>query len=169
MFEQGHTSRFGELGVQTKYLDREGDLVDYSLAGRLSLRPEFKIAGAIIVAVTVFVMNLFVGQQRATEYFFHHVSMLVHLDAASTVEAAVSRRDEVASFRNGSPFATSVTALGAAKAIFVAEAGKATVSVFQAFALCGCTTICTLESGRVHTFGHVGLYTERGVLVKEFV
>lgn len=167
MFEQGHTSCFGELGVQTKHLDREDDLVDYSLARGLSLRPKFEIVGAVIIAVAVFVMYVFVGQQFPSKYFFHHDTMLVKLDAASAMDSSIARRNEVTSIGDGTGAPTFVPALYTAESLLPVVPQKLAVgfsSDFWSFPVL--TTISTLEHGRGLAV-HVERYNPYSVLVKE--
>lgn len=159
MFEQGHTSGFGEFGVQTKYLDRECDLVDDALAGGLFFRPKFKVVDFVVQAVTVFVVHVFAFVQRATQVLRHENTVLKVFASASEMKSPIAARMNVAVLVYGSPLATFVTALDAAKAVFVAKTRQASVFVLQTLTFCGRSTICTLEGGRVHAFGHEAHYT----------
>lgn len=159
MFEQGHTSCFGEFRIQPEHVDRERDLVDNSLSGWLGLRPKFKVVWGVVQAVAVFVVNVLVFEKRAPKNLLHDDAVLVRLSTVSVVETPVARRMHMTFGIYRSPLTAFVAALGAAKTVLVAEARQASVSVLQTLALCGCTTICTLKGGRIHAFGHEAHYT----------
>jgi hypothetical protein len=65
-----------EVGVQAKYLDSEGYLVDDALAGTVAATEKFKVCKAVVLAVAVYVVHGFFAVKLATERLSHHIAML---------------------------------------------------------------------------------------------
>jgi hypothetical protein len=103
---QTHTSIFGELGIQGQHLDGEGNLVDYALAGRLLLRPQFQIAWSVVVSIAVLVVHVFMFFERTFESLRHQYAMLVGFFTVSIMQPSISRRMQVAVFVNRSTTST---------------------------------------------------------------
>jgi hypothetical protein len=75
---QFDTCRFGEFGVQAKYLDRKGDFVDHALAGSVPTAKQFQVFWGIVAAVAINVVHRFFGKQVASERFGHDVPVFHH-------------------------------------------------------------------------------------------
>ena len=132
-------SSFGELGVQSQYLDGELHLVDDALSVGLVARPEFEVRKAVVEAVAILVMYAFKFGQRATKMFRHCVTVFQHFAAAPKVEHHVSGRMHVAFGVDRAPRATFIAAFFAAEFLtHVVSAGttvlKATHTTFFRYA-----------------------------------
>jgi hypothetical protein len=162
-----HTSSFGKLGVQRQYLDREGNFVYHTLAGRLFFCPQFKIVWRVVEAVTVFVMNVFVLFERAPENLSHRLSVLVGFLASPKMQPPISRRMNVAFFVYRTPLTTFPAAFLRAKAGFSVVAEKlplfgAKAVVFFDFSAARAREVCRF-------LAHGWTYTALEPYVKEIV
>lgn len=75
---QSHTSSFGELGIQSQYLDCESYLVDDTLAGTVAAVEKLKVIHRVVLAVAIFVVDSFFGKKLATKMFGHDVTVFKH-------------------------------------------------------------------------------------------
>jgi hypothetical protein len=134
-----------ELGVQSQYFDGELHLVDDTLAGRLSFRPQLKILRIVVQSVSVLVVDIFSIVKRSSENLGHHKTMLKDFTATAQVDAAVSARVDVAVFVNRSPSASLVTAFTAAKSLLFVVARMLAVFGLAQLALASLSTKFTLK------------------------
>lgn len=164
---QPHTSSFGKFGVQSEYLDREGNLVYHTLAGRLFFCPQFQIVQRVVEAVTIFVVNVFVCFERAAKSFCHQYPVLVGFLSPAKMQSPISRRMDVAFFVYRSPLTTFPAAFLRAKAGFSVVAEKlplfgAKAVVFFDFSAARAREVCRF-------LAHGWPYTALEPYVKEIV
>lgn len=65
----------GELGIQSKYLDCECDLVGYALAGAVAAGEQFKVFRSVVLSIAVDVVHRFFLEQFTAKSFRHYVAM----------------------------------------------------------------------------------------------
>lgn len=83
------------MTVQIKNLTRPPDEVNDALAVRMGLRPQFKIIWAIIVALSVLVVDGLAWQERPTDHIAHYETVLC--DVAVSAHRIIRReREDVA-------------------------------------------------------------------------
>lgn len=155
-----------ELGVQTQYLDRKGDLVDHALAGRLHLAPQFQIFWPVVEAITVFVVNVLTLAQVAAKYLCHDYAVFKRLTASPQMQATVSSRVHVTSRVYGAPTASFVAALSRTKTLLVVVVAMLSVSGLAKLANARFTTEFALKR-RWGSAVHVALLASVPILVKE--
>lgn len=117
MFNQFDTSRLGEFGIQTKYLDRKSDLVGDTLSGRLLFHPQLQIGRRVVQTITVFVMYVFAFAQRTSKRFGHEHAVLVGFSTTAEMQPPVSRRMHVAVRIYWRSFSASVSAVTRAESL----------------------------------------------------
>jgi hypothetical protein len=120
---QFYPRAFGKLRVQAKYLDSEFNFVGHALAARLPCGPKLQIGWLIIVAVAIFVVNVFISPQLAAQNTRHDHAVFVKLLPTALVDSAVSGRNQVSVWRNGTPSAALPPTFFAAKFLPVVVAG----------------------------------------------
>lgn len=74
--DQSDARRCGEFGVQADHFNREGDLVGDALTGTMSTGEKLKIFKAIVLSVSVDVMNGLLGEKSAPEMLGHDPAVL---------------------------------------------------------------------------------------------
>ena len=109
----------GEFGVESQHLYREVDFVDYALAGRLTLGPQFEVAWRIVQAIAVFVMNIFTFVKRPIKHFGHDDTMLELFSSAAEMQAPVSGRMNMPFRIDWAPAASFVSAFFRTKSLAV--------------------------------------------------
>jgi hypothetical protein len=149
-------SSFGELGVQSQYLDGELHLVDDALAGWLIPGPKLKIRNIIESSVAIFVMNRLYGCQRAAEMFRHYVAVLRDFSATSKMQPDVARLLNVAFGVDRSPRTSFPAAFLAAEFLLHVVAGMATVFGSAKLPIAGFAAQFTLKC-RSGLLVHIGL------------
>ncbi len=165
---QPYTSGFGELGVQSQYLDGERHLVDDALAGRLHFYPQLQIARRVVEAVTVLVVNIFELFEWAAEGFCHKHAVLKRFFTSAKVQSPVSRRMDVAFWADRAPRAAFPPAFFRAEFLLHVVAGVPAVFGAAQIALFGFAAQLALKS-RWWFATHVAQLLGRPTLVKETV
>lgn len=163
---QFDAGRFGELGVQSKYLDRKGNLVDYALSWRLLLYPKFEVVRIIVDFVSILVMDVFAFAKRAIEHLFHDKLVFEFFLAAQQVYSNISRRVHMPFGIYRASFSAFITTGYRAKTLFSVISGQRAVFVFEFAVGLGLAAKIALKS-RDWLFAHSVQLALRTVPVKE--
>lgn len=167
-FERYETGRPSEFGVGADHFDRERNFVDNTLPSRLPLAPKFKIAGSVVDAVSVFVVNSLVRLELTSEKRRHHFSMLEYFFAPAKIYSHVSRRVSVSFRIYWSSLAPFVTAFSRTKPLLVVVARVSAVFGFAKVAVTRLAAEFALKS-RYGSIVHGHWLSPVPRLVKEIV
>lgn len=81
MFDRAQfvANSFGEVGIQSQYLDGELHLVDNALAGAVPAAEKLQVLDSVVVALPVYVMHRFFGKKLSPKALLDHVAVFKNL------------------------------------------------------------------------------------------